>query len=64
MLCKNGKKTKHLSEDFMVTSWAQWKNLVISEIEVKDGTITIGVHIISNKGSWGTVDDFILKKVE
>nr|WP_297708419.1 glycosyl hydrolase 53 family protein [uncultured Butyrivibrio sp.] len=59
-----GKKSKQYSEEFMVTSWAQWKNPVIEEIEVKDGTVTIGVHIRSNKGSWGTVDEFILKKVE
>ncbi len=58
-----GGQQKHYEEPFAVTSWAQWKNPVISDIEVDEsGEVTIGVHIISNKSSWGTVDEFILKK--
>ncbi|MCR5556864.1 MAG: glycosyl hydrolase 53 family protein [Butyrivibrio sp.] len=54
---------KEYTEPFMVTNWAEWKNPVISDIKIATGdTVTIGVHYISNKGSWGTVDDFILEK--
>lgn len=55
--------TGELTEPFMVTTWVDWKNPTISEIEVTDGTLTIGVRIKSNGGSWGTVDDFTLNKV-
>ncbi len=55
---------KEYTKSFMVTNWAEWKTPVIPDIKVADGdTVTIGVHYISNKGSWGTVDDFILEKV-
>ena len=54
---------KEYTQPFMVTNWAEWKNPVISDIKIATGdTVTIGVHYISNKGSWGTVDDFILEK--
>lgn len=62
---KGGDMVEHLSEPFAVTGWAQWKNPVISDIKVDgSGSVIIGVHIISNKKSWGTVDDFLLKKVD
>ncbi len=55
---------KEYTKPFMVTNWAEWKNPTISDIKIADGdTVTIGVHYISNKGSWGTVDDFVLEKV-
>ena len=55
---------KEYTKSFMVTNWAEWKNPVIPDIRIAEGdTVTIGVHYISNKGSWGTVDDFILEKV-
>ena len=54
---------KTYSKSFMVTNWAEWKNPVIDDITIADGdTIEIGVHYKVNKGSWGTVDDFILEK--
>ncbi|MBE5844492.1 MAG: glycosyl hydrolase family 53 [Butyrivibrio sp.] len=52
------------TEGFMVTSWADWQNPTIPEIEVTDGTVTIGVHMVCNPKSWGTVDDFTLIKVD
>ena len=61
---KDGDEVIHYSEPFMVTSWAQWKNPVIPEIEVTGDSVIIGVHIKSNVKSWGTVDNFILKKVD
>ncbi len=61
---QSGDEVKHLEEPFMVTSWAQWKNPVVSGIEVTSETdiVTVGVHINTNVSSWGTVDDFLLKK--
>jgi arabinogalactan endo-1,4-beta-galactosidase len=54
---------KTYTKDFMVTNWAEWKNPVIEGIEIKEGdTVEIGVHMQTNKGSWGTVDDFALTK--
>ena len=58
-----GDEVTHYSEPFMVTSWGQWKNPVIPEIEVTGDSVIIGVHIKSNVKSWGTVDNFILKKI-
>jgi arabinogalactan endo-1,4-beta-galactosidase len=57
-------KGETLTQDFMMTSWAQWKNPVITNIEVTDGTIEIGVFMKCNVGSWGTVDEFVLKKID
>ena len=53
-----------LTQSFMVTNWAEWKEPVIPEIEVTDGTVTIGVHMKCNPKSWGTVDDFTLTRVK
>lgn len=48
---------------FMVTSYGDWQNPQIAEINVLDGSLTIGVRMKCNVGSWGTVDDFALYKV-
>ena len=54
---------KELTEPFMVTGWADWKNPTIPEIKVTDGTLTIGVRMKCNAKSWGTVDDFTLNRI-
>lgn len=54
---------EELTDPFMVTTWADWKNPTIPEIKVTDGTLTIGVRIKCNAGSWGTVDDFTLNRI-
>ena len=55
---------KEFATDFMVTNWAEWKNPEIPDLKVGEGDkVVIGVHYICNKGSWGTVDDFVLEKV-
>ena len=55
---------KEYTQDFMVTNWAEWKNPVIPDLKVGEGDkVIIGVHYICNKGSWGTIDDFVLEKV-
>lgn len=48
---------------FMLTTYADWKNPTIPEIKVTDGTLTIGVRMKCNAGSWGTVDDFALHRI-
>ena len=51
-------------DPFMVTTWANWENPKIEEITIKEGdTLTIGVRMKCNQGSWGTVDDFTLNRV-
>lgn len=52
-----------LKQDFMVTTYADWKNPTIPEIVVTDGILTIGVRIRCNAKSWGTVDDVALYKI-
>lgn len=51
-------------EPFVLTSYADWKNPTIPEINVTGGKLTIGVAIDTNVKSWGTVDDFGLYKIE
>lgn len=48
---------------FQLTTYADWKNPVIPEIKVADGTLTIGVRIKCNAKSWGTVDDITLNRI-
>lgn len=50
--------------DFAVTGWIEWKKPEIKEIEVKDGTVTIGVCVDAGKGAWGTFDDFYLCRAD
>lgn len=49
--------------DFQLTTYIDWKNPTISDIEVTDGTLTIGVRVKTNATSWGTMDDFALYKI-
>ncbi|MCM1181885.1 MAG: glycosyl hydrolase 53 family protein [Roseburia sp.] len=51
------------TEPFMLTTYSDWKNPTIAEIQVTDGKLTIGVRMKCNAKSWGTVDDFVLNKV-
>lgn len=51
------------TQSFMVTTYNDWKNPTIPEIQVTDGTLTIGVRMKCNVSSWGTVDDFTLNKI-
>ena len=49
---------------FMVVGWGNWQCPTIPEIKIADGdTLTIGVRMKCNPGSWGSVDDFTLNKV-
>lgn len=52
------------ADSFMLTSWADWKNPKVDDIKLAAGdTLTIGVRMKSNAGSWGTIDDFILNRI-
>ena len=49
---------------FMVTTWTDWKLPTIKDLKIADGdTLTIGVRMKCNVGSWGTLDDFTLNRI-
>jgi len=54
---------KEQKVSFMVTTYADWKNPTIPEIQVTDGTLTIGARVKCNAYGWGTLDDFTLYKI-
>ena len=54
---------KELTAPLMLTTYADWQNPVIPEIEVTDGSLTIGVRYKCNVNSWGTLDDVTLNRV-
>ncbi|MCR4780918.1 MAG: glycosyl hydrolase 53 family protein [Ruminiclostridium sp.] len=44
-----------------LSGYANWQNPKITDIVVNEGdTVTIGVYVKAGKGSWGTIDDFML----
>lgn len=50
---------------FANTGWMQWSNPTIDNIEITDGTLTIGAHLKYSGGQWGNIDDFkLVKKAE
>jgi arabinogalactan endo-1,4-beta-galactosidase len=51
------------TEPFQLTTYIDWKNPTIPEINVTDGKLTIGVRVKSNAASWGTMDDFALYRI-
>jgi arabinogalactan endo-1,4-beta-galactosidase len=54
---------RELTAPFKLTTYADWQNPVIPEIEVTDGSLTIGVRYKCNVNSWGTLDDVTLNRV-
>lgn len=54
---------EELTDSFMLTTYADWKNPKIPEIRVTDGTLKIGIRMKCNAKSWGTVDDFTLNRI-
>ncbi len=56
--------TEEGTTPFMVTTWTDWKNPMVKDIKIQSGdTLTIGVRMKCNKGSWGTLDDFTLNRI-
>lgn len=49
-----------LSADVKNTGWAIWSKVVIKDIRVTDGTLTIGSYLNAPGGNWGSYDDFEL----
>ncbi|MBQ4310274.1 MAG: glycosyl hydrolase 53 family protein [Oscillospiraceae bacterium] len=44
-----------------LSGYADWQHPKVSDIIVNEGdTVTIGVYVKAGKGSWGTIDDFLL----
>jgi len=52
------------TESFMNNGWCKWRNPRIKDVVLTGDTITVGVRIKGNPGSWGTLDDFTLNKVD
>lgn len=44
--------------DIQDTKWNEWHTFTIQDIEVKDGTCTIGVTMEAAPGTWGSLDNF------
>lgn len=58
---KEGNELSKTEVNFEDAGWAVWQNPEINGISVGDGDIvTVGAHILANKNSWGTLDDFAL----
>lgn len=55
---------KEVREEFMVTTWVDWKNPKTSGIKVNDGKLTFGARIKCNAKGWGTLDDFSVFKID
>ena len=52
-----------LTAPFLLTTYADWQNPTVSDIQVTDGTLTIGARYHCNINSWGTLDDVTLHRV-
>lgn len=51
------------TEPFNLSGWMNWSQPVIREVEVLDGTLTIGLSFNIAEESWGTIDDFEVIKI-
>ncbi|OMF97688.1 glycosyl hydrolase 53 family protein [Paenibacillus sp. FSL R7-0273] len=49
-------------QSFTNTGWKEWSNPAITDIEVTDGTLTVGAHYKLSDGQWGNLDHFELKE--
>ncbi|MEK5236502.1 glycosyl hydrolase 53 family protein [Paenibacillus sp. FSL L8-0470] len=50
------------AQSFTNTGWKQWSKPTLDNIEVTDGTLTVGAHYKLSGGQWGNNDDFELIK--
>lgn len=59
-------KTGRVETDAFVElrGWQEWQKPEISGIKVTDGVIIIGVEVDCTPGSWGTIDDFYLYRID
>lgn len=49
-----------VSADIKNKGWAVWSQVIIKDITVTDGTLTIGSYLNASAGYWGSYDDFEL----
>lgn len=45
-----------------LNGYLTWNSPEISDLNVENGTITIGMSVTNGPGGWGTIDDFVLEK--
>jgi len=39
------------------TGWKKWVQYVVTDIEISNGTCTVGLYADANSGNWGDLDD-------
>ena len=44
--------------DIQDTKWNEWHTFKIQDIEVENGTCTVGVTMEAGPGTWGSLDKF------
>jgi len=52
--------TGRLETEATLAGWQVWQNPELSNIEVTDGQLSIGIMVEGNGGAWGTIDDVYL----
>ncbi|WP_052087677.1 glycosyl hydrolase 53 family protein [Paenibacillus wynnii] len=50
------------TQSFTNTGWRKWSKPVLDNIEVTEGTLTVGAHYKLSGGQWGNIDEFQLTK--
>lgn len=53
-----------VTDAFTAQGYANWQEPTISSIKVTDGKLKIGARIQCGAKGWGTIDDFILHKID
>ncbi|MGO4107828.1 glycosyl hydrolase 53 family protein [Paenibacillus sp. YAF4_2] len=61
LFAKSGEKT--FSTDVVNTGWNDWHSYTVSNIEVRDGKVTIGFDVDAPAEAWGYMDDIALVRV-
>ncbi|WP_235988994.1 glycosyl hydrolase 53 family protein [Aquibacillus kalidii] len=56
-------KENEYTAETAVDGWTVWKNPMIENVLVTDGTVTIGATVKAAPGAWGTLDDFYFYRV-
>ena len=57
----NDDEAGRLTASAELSGYANWQHPKVTDITVNEGdTVTVGVYVKAGKGSWGTIDDFML----
>lgn len=62
LFANNGVEEKKVA--ILDTTWSNWNRFEVSEIEVSNGTLLIGVSGNCASGDWGKIDEFELVKID